>query len=306
MVSMAELSRRLVLVLAFASLLSCRAAPEARPPATPTPPAQPVASDEGWRPLFDGKSLEGWETYLGKPWPWKENEPVGLNLDPVGNYSVVMEDGAPAIRISGEIWGALTSKEEFENYHLRLEFKWGQKRWPPREDTVRDSGLLYHCVGPHGAGSGFWMRSFEIQIQEGDCGDFHSVAGVLVDTEAVPFDPAKPDGIMVHKPGAPMVAGIKRRIIKDGDYERPTGQWNQIEIVCLGDTALHIVNGRVNLRLKNLRHVVDGNEVPLTRGKIQLQSEAAEIFYRNIEVRPITRVPDPYATQLSAAGRGAI
>ena len=99
-------------------------------------------------------------------------------------------DGAPAIRISGEIYGALTTRAEYENYHLRFEFKWGEQRWPPREQAVRDSGCCYHAVGPHGASYGFWMRSFEFQIQEGDCGDFYSLAGVIVDVEAVPDDPA--------------------------------------------------------------------------------------------------------------------
>ena len=84
-------------------------------------------------------------------------------------------DGKPAIRISGEIFGALTSKDEFENYHLKLEFKWGEKKWPPREKAVRDSGLLYHCVGPQGGQSGkapSGCSRWKCQIQEKDCGDF--------------------------------------------------------------------------------------------------------------------------------------
>ena len=48
---------------------------------------------------------------------------------------------------------------------------------------MRDSGCCYHAVGPHGASYGFWMQSFEFQIQEGDCGDFYSLAGVIVDVD---------------------------------------------------------------------------------------------------------------------------
>src|SRR5436190_249855 len=129
-------------------------------------------------------------------------EALGLNRDPHANFSVVTEDGKPALRISGEVFGGISTKEEFENYHFRAEFKWGQKKWPPREKTVRDNGLLYHCVGPQGAGSGAWLKSFEMQIQEHDCGDFHSVAGVLVDVEAVPKDPSKPKGDLLYRKGA--------------------------------------------------------------------------------------------------------
>ena len=266
----------------------------------------PIASAQGaepagWRPLFNGKNLDGWDTYLGIPHAsvtgleLKKNdrggyaEPLGLNRDPTGVYSVVEVDGAPAIRISGQIFGAITTHEEFESYHLRFESKWGKKKWPPRENAVRDSGLLYHCVGPHGAGSGFWMKSFECQNQENDVGDFWSVAGVIVDVEADRPEPKKP---LVFRPGAPKLLGVTSRIVRNPRSEKPSGEWNTIEIYVHGQTAVHLSDGKTNLVLTGLRHKVDGREAPLTKGNIQLQSEGAEVFYRNIEIRPIDRIPD--------------
>ncbi|HXG61842.1 MAG TPA: DUF1080 domain-containing protein [Planctomycetota bacterium] len=257
---------------------------------------------EGWRPLFNGKDLEGWDTWLGKPHRSVEVpglkrtekgdylEPVGLNKDPKGVYSVVDFEGYPAIRISGEIWGALTTKEEFENYHLRLEVKWGRKKWPPRENAVRDSGLLYHCVGPHGAQSSFWMKSFECQIQENDFGDFFSVAGVIVDVEAERLDPANPKSPWVYRKGAPKQTGVTSRIVRHPRMDRLT-EWNTVEVYAVGPTAVHVVNGTPNLVLTGLRHRADGKEVPLTRGRIQIQSEGAEVYYRNIAIRPISEIP---------------
>lgn len=253
-----------------------------------------------WTPLDD---LKSWDTFLGKPHRLIEvpgqrrNEQgeyvdvVGLNRDPKGVFSVVSVDGGPAIRISGEIYGALTTRAEYENYHLRFEFKWGEARWPPREQAIRDSGCCYHAVGPHGASYGFWMRSCEFQIQEGDCGDFYSLAGAIVDAEAVRKDPADRTGELIFKPGAPRVAGNTKRIIKDADHEKPKGAWNTMDLYCVGQTSAHSVNGTVNMRLSGLRHTLDGREVPLTKGRIQLQSEAAEVFYRNIAVRPIREIP---------------
>ena len=63
-------------------------------------------------------------------------------------------------------------------------------------------------------------------------------------------------------------------------------------LYCLGQTSVHVVNGKVNMILTGLRHKVDGREVPLTRGRIQFQSEAAEVFYRNVAVRQITEIPN--------------
>ncbi|MFO0968271.1 MAG: DUF1080 domain-containing protein [Gemmataceae bacterium] len=258
------------------------------------PLAAHAGDKTGWRPLFNGKDLAGWDTWLGKP--TGEKEPVGLNKDPKMVYTVVDADGKPAIRISGEIFGAITSKEEFGNYHLKLDFKWGEKRWPPREKAVRDSGLLYHCVGPHGAAGSFWMRSQECQIQEHDCGDYWSVAGAIVDVEGYRKDGKGP--VIFKKGGEKFTVPSKEsggpRIVKSPDNEKKTGEWNTIELLTVGGTSVHIVNGKANMILTNSRQVVDGKEVPLTRGKIQIQSEGAEVYYRNIAIRDLKEIPAKY------------
>ena len=38
----------------------------------------------------------------------------------------------------------------------------------------------------------------------------------------------------------------------------------------------------------------DGGTAPLTRGRVQIQTEGAEVFYRNIAVRPISEFPKGY------------
>ncbi len=258
-----------------------------------TPARVGVAKNPGgsWVPLFNGKDLAGWDTWLGRP--NKAQEPVGLNKDPHRVYAVVEADGQPAIRISGEVFGALTSQQEFGDYHLKLEFKWGEKRWPPRATAARDSGLLYHCVGPHGAQGSFWMRSQELQIQEKDCGDYWSVAGACADVET-----EKRGGGLVYRKGGEKVTvpsqGTGNRVIKSPDNEKPAGQWNTIELLAVGPTCVHVVNGKVNMVLTNSRHTEQGTEVPLTRGKIQLQSEGAEVYYRNIVHKALDRIPDEY------------
>jgi hypothetical protein len=251
-------------------------------------PADKEAGADGWSQLFNGKDLTGWDTWLSRPYGSKEV--VGLNKDPKGVYSVVTSDGRPAIRISGETFGALTSKDEFENYHLKLEFKWGEKKWPPREEAVRDSGLLYHCYGPQG-GAGVWMKSLECQIQEHDCGDFYSVGGPVVDVEGVRQGPKGP---ITYRKGGERFKDVHSRIIRDVDHEKKVGEWNTIELLAVGTTAVHIVNGKANMVLTDIRRAKADGLTPLSKGKIQLQSEGAEVFYRNIAVRPLQKIPEEY------------
>ena len=247
--------------------------------------------------LFDGKDLALWDTYIGPgldpQGKHRSDLPApGLNQDPYKVFTVVNEDGKPAIRISGERFGGLSTKAEFSNYHLTFRFKWGKLKWSPKDKAKMDSGVLYHAVGPHGVDWGFWMRSQEFQIQEGDCGDYWGLDGASFDIPAsknnkgeYQYDP-KATPLTFNND---LVTG--RHCIKGADNELPSGQWNTAELYCHGDTAVHIVNGRTNMILYRSRHIKNGIETPLTRGKIQIQSEGAEIFYRDILLTPIDRIP---------------
>jgi hypothetical protein len=256
-----------------------------------SPAAEPGAP---WTALFNGRDLSGWDTWLGIPYGSADRVAIGLNADPHGVFSVVQVDGGPAIRISGETFGALTSRDEYGDFHLRLAFKWGEKRWPPRQDARRDSGILYYAVGPPGATNNkAWMRSLECQVQEHDVGDFWGVEGAVVDVTGEKTGEGK-DLAVLFKKGAPPVAvdGTPRRAIKAFDNEKPTGEWNTVEVACLRGTCVHAVNGKVNLVLTHPRQPgPDGAMVPLTRGRLQIQSEGAEVFYRDITIRAITAFP---------------
>ena len=131
---------------------------------------QPRTGQQSWLPLFNGKDLSGWDVYIGPLFDasgkQQEGTPAGLNNDPKKVFSIVNVGGENIIRISGENFGGMSTVGEYENYHLRLQFKWGQLKWNPKKDKKRDSGLLYHAVGPHGADFGYWMRSQEFQIEE--------------------------------------------------------------------------------------------------------------------------------------------
>ena len=205
-------------------------------------------------------------------------------------------DGEPAIRISGEIFGALTSKEAFGDFHLSLQYKWGEKKWAPKDKAARDSGILYYCVGEHGAdGRGkFWMRSLECQMQEHDTGDFWSLVGVTVDTTG---DQAAADGPVTYRKGGTRFTlpgpGLPRRVIRSEENEK-VEEWNQLEVLCLRGTCLHVVNGKVNMVVENPRlpaESPEGKPTPLRRGRLQIQSEGAEVFYRRLTCAAAEGVP---------------
>jgi Domain of Unknown Function (DUF1080) len=254
-------------------------------------------TDNKWETLFNGKDLTGWDTYLGPRFDtltrkW-DKVPVGLNIDPLKVFSVTNVDGQPALRISGQNFGGISTKEEFENYHLQLQFKWGVLQWPPNNKGKKDGGLMYDGVGPQGADGGFWLRSHEFQIEQGDCGDYWACAGATADVTSVKLN----DSTYQFSPKANLITFSTastngRYCVKGSDGEKPTGEWNTLDLYCVGGTSVHVVNGVVNMILQNSRQPGNGKEIPLVKGKIQFESEGSEMFCRNIKVQHIQKIPD--------------
>ncbi|MDX2039134.1 MAG: DUF1080 domain-containing protein [Isosphaeraceae bacterium] len=229
---------------------------------------------------FNGKDLAGFYTYL------HDN---GYK-DPRGVFTVA--DGM--LRISGEEWGGIATKEEFGDYHLVVEWKWGTKTWGNRAKASRDSGILLHCVGPDGAAGGHWMESQECQIIEGGCGDLLMVGGKGKPSLTCEVRIGPDKQFYYEKGGMPVTRNGGRYNWwgrdpkwKDvlgyrgpDDVEKPTGEWNRMEVICDGGTIINIVNGYV---------VNVGTDSSVTRGKIMIQSEGAELFVRKIEIRPLVK-----------------
>jgi hypothetical protein len=268
-----------------------------------------------WISLWDGHTLGGWTTWMRQPEPTsdvpglargtdgKYTEPIGSGRDPLKVFTVVPDvDGKPAIRISGEVFGELRTTRSFENYHLKLQFKWGEKKWPPRDrpETRRDSGLLYHVHAPPGQNGRTWARSIELQIQEGDVGDLYAV-GSTIAVRATPRAGTKPPLFDYDPAGEWMFFAQSHRqdgrCIKQPDGEKPTGEWNTVELIAVGEDAIHIVNGTVVMRLRHPMRI--DAEVPtlVTSGPLILQSEGAEIFYRDIQIRPLKNIPAEFAAK---------
>jgi hypothetical protein len=256
---------------------------------------QGAIENHEWRTLFNGKDLAGWDTYIGPRYnPAKgdfDGPRIGLNHDPDHVFTVVDLDGQGTLRISGEDFGGISTTDEFENYQLQLQFKWGEKKSAPKLDVARDSGILFHGTGPHGADWFFWMKSQEFQIQEGDVGDYWGLASE-VDVHAKPVD----NGNFVYDPAGERLhfgaaSKLNRNVKKGRNAEKPPGQWNTLDLYTHGSDVIYVVNGVVAMAMHNSRQIDGGHDRPLTKGKIQLQSEGAEVFYRNIRIRPITDLP---------------
>ncbi len=234
--------------------------------------------------LFNGKDLSGWHTWL------KES----ARKDPKKVFTV--HDGS--IQVSGEGSGYLATERAYKNYHLVVEYKWGKRT--DGSKYVRNAGVLLHAVGPDGGARGVWMTSIECQLAQGCEGDLIVIRGKDENGKTVPATITSEtviasDGRTRWKKGGKKTVysgrqlwwskhqpGFKELLDTRGkdDVASPLGQWTRVECICSGDRITIKING------------VTVNECFDTRpsaGKILLQNEGNEIYYRRLELHPLKK-----------------
>jgi Domain of Unknown Function (DUF1080) len=194
---------------------------------------------------------EGWvKLFNGKDFAgWKKF----LNPKDKGDPDKIWQVKDGMIYCEGSVFGYLITEKEYANYVLRVQWRWGDK-----VTKSRNSGVFVHVTGP----DKIWPKAVEAQLMADHAGDFW-----LVDQFKLKVDPKRQD---------PKQARHYFRM-KD-NVEKPIGEWNQYEITCDGGTIKLVVNGQV---------VNEGSDAEVTKGKILLQSEGAEIYFRNVELKPL-------------------
>jgi 3-keto-disaccharide hydrolase len=231
---------------------------------------------------FNGRNLEGFTTWC------KETGP----RDPRRVYSVV--DGT--IRVSGEGRGYLATVESYRDYHLQVEYKWGERT--DGSKYVRNSGILLHGTGPDGSAGGTWQTSIEVQLAQGCEGDLIVIRGTDRQDKTFPATITSDTIIAAdnrtrwRQEGEKTVysgrqfwwsghqVGFEELLDTRGrdDVASPLGQWTKVECVCAGDRIRVIINGVT---------VNECYDVHPSQGRILLQNEGHEIYFRNFTLKPL-------------------
>jgi hypothetical protein len=238
---------------------------------SPAQAGEPVA-------LFEGKDLSKWYTFL---------RDHGRDKDPNGTVSI--QDGV--LRISGQDWGGLTTRDEYSNYEVEVVYAWGGKVWPPREKNARDSGLILHATGADGAVAKCWLEGVQCNMIEGGTGDV-SITGPnkkyrfksqteerpagkktgFYWAEGAPAREFNPGGRLLwfgRDPAWENVLGFRGK----KDIEKGVGEWNTLVVTMKADTMTVRLNGTT---------VSKATDLSVTKGKLQFQSEGSEVLFKRI------------------------
>ena len=221
--------------------------------------------------LFNGKNLDNWDVLIDDK--GKETDLFAMEKGLIHVYSS-QKDG------SIQSFGGIMTKSEYSNYSLTLEYKWGDKKFQPRYDFVRDAGIIFHMHGE----AVIWPNGVECQIQEGDTGDLWAIGTRVSSTVQNVIRNFSENGDTITR------GNQKQRFQRfHRAYCWEVPGWNKIKIVVNGDQATFEVNGKMVNKAIGMKYWDEEKHMwlPLTKGKILLQAEGAEIYYRNIKIKQL-------------------
>lgn len=255
---------RLIPAITFAGCLLFIGACQNQPTPPPAPPADNTLSEqektEGWKLLFDGKSLAGWHKYGGAP--------VG-KMWTVGDNAIYLN----AVRTEGH-WqstdgGDILTNDDFENFELRLDWK---------IDTCGNSGIIYHIVEDTSKYQYPWMTGPEMQVLDNTCHPDGKIekhrAGDLYDLIKCSVETVKPQGEW----------NAVRLVSRNGKVE----QWlNGTKVVEIQMSE----NGKATQQWLDLIKASKFPGLPAPdfglsmKGKISLQDHGNRVWYKNIKIK---------------------
>lgn len=227
--------------------------------------------------LFNGSDLTGWYSWLAAS--GKNHDRLGVFRVEDGMIHVLGVDLAP-----GQFeFGYLATEREYEDYRLRFEYKWGPRRFVP---WGPDSGVFVGLVGPDAV----WPRSLECQVAGTDTGSVYVFDRATIATTVDPALAAPTYRLDGQPYVAPRIASPDfARIAHDTTVDSLT-DWNLVVVTSVAGDIDIVVNGHTTFRGNTLTQpdpaFLDdpSKDIPLTRGRIAIQNEGAEVFYRNLEL----------------------
>jgi hypothetical protein len=212
---------------------------------------QEADARKGWTVLFDGKTTKGWHTYgknkAGAIWTVKDG---ALYLD--------------VSKRNNKEKGDLVTDQEYENYHLQLEWKISKGG---------NSGIIFNVKEDPEKYPNTYYTGPEMQVLD---------------------DAGHADGkIYKHRSG-----DLYDLIASSTEAAKPVGEWNKVDIVLNKGKLSFSLNGVniVNTTLFNedWNKMIAGSKFAsmegfgtFRSGKIALQDHGDEVWYRNIRIKKL-------------------
>ncbi len=243
-----------------------------------------ATAEAAWRPLFDGRTLDGWT-------PKISGYPAGENYQ----QTFVVQDGAIVVSYAGYDqfkgrFGHLFYKTPFKAYRLRLMYKVLDPSLPDTPAWARgNSGVMFHSQSAESMTLAQpFPISVEFQILGRDGEGPRPTGAVCTPGVSITFDGVRAKEHCTSPANGPTI---------------PNGTWTKLELDVLPNgEVFQKINGVVVQHYGGLE--LDPNDrfaavakdymsarsgsLALTEGYIALQSEGHPIEFKDIEIQDLT------------------
>ncbi len=227
-----------------------------------------------YKSLFNERNYDGWIPIIRNGNP-KEAKKVFHIRDKLIHVYANHADGYQLNEKKNDTHGVLFTADSYSRYSFKLEYKWGEKKTNNFSAWQYDAGLFYHVTEAK-----IWPRGLEYQIRynhlenRNHTGDLWNLSGGPVTVYS--------NGKNIFKPWTqggtvtPLARG-EFFALQNVQFNALNNKWNTVEIIVMDSRyAIHKLNGKIVNILTDLPH---------SSGKIGLQAETAEIYYRNIRIK---------------------
>lgn len=250
-------------------------------------------ADSGWVPIFNGKDFSGLYSRM-------YNQPVSTKIDTT--FKVV--NGTIKVSPGG---GHIGTQKNYSHYRVRVEYRFD------RDNPTDNAGLTYHTdesvarMGGTSLTTGKWPRSIECQMKQSETGSAFSIQQLTFSMKVkskTSFAPWDPNGVQVEV----CASGCDGRNFKGNPLIEGGAHWQRMEVVVRGsDSAIHIINDTVVLKLWNIRifKASDAPDGPRGSGGICLQAEGAGLAYRNWEIMELPPTGPNYLNRFFVTAPGS-
>ncbi len=227
---------------------------------------------DGFTTLFNGKNWDGWYLKIRSGDSVLAKEVFKIEDGMVHAFKEVPVGSEPQ-NGKNPTHGLFYTNKIYSKYIFKFEYKWGKNKANNFNQFQYDAGLYYHVINDN-----VWPKGIEYQVRYNDAKDLNHTGDIwglmgynwtADETNRFAFekDGGKPQAIR----GAEHLGKLTR------NFNGLNDKWNQCEVIVMGDKyAIHKLNGEIVNVLTNL---------PLSEGKLGLQAETGEVYYRNIKIK---------------------
>ena len=231
-------------------------------------------SRENFTPLFNGKDWTGWYLKIRSGDSVMADKVYSIEKGMVHVFNDEFPDSINLFTGENPTHGLFYSNKSYSRFIFRFEYKWGHRIANDFDKWQYDAGFYYHVINDK-----IWPKGLEYQVRYNHLTQTNHTGDMWCNGTRFDWTSDSKGRYL-----APEEGGIKQerrggehRAKATNNYHGLDGGWNKCEVIVMGNKyAIHKLNGEIVNMATNLS--VDS-------GKIGLQSETAEIYYRNIRIK---------------------